>query len=985
VNILQLINRIIFALLIFWFAQSRILFSFTEDTITNNKLIEAFAHEKEGKYEESISILKIELNRENNISIKLQIIKQIGLNYWNLGNINESLEYYQIAAHQANKYSRKTDIASLEQYLEIYRYYNLGKQFRSQRRLNDSKLCFEKAIIISNNLNSNEHKIKCQRQLGSLYYELNDKINYYKLNMEAYNSAKAINLKREEEYCAYNLGIYFQNIGDYADAIDFYLISYKLAMQFSDESDKSSCLMSIGTVYLELGLLDKSLDYLLRALHIDERVGDNNQIAMDLNNIGITYRMKGVSNHSQKDFNSSLYYYYRAYDLAIKSNNIKLELTILNNIGSVLTNLNKNYDALDYFDKVLSLSAKYGYYDLLTNALNNLGIVHANLGNYEISIKYYLRSIEIAQKYQSGKSLWEAYFELGNSYKNQDKIDLALNNYNKSITIIENIRTKIDLEEYKASYLGSNKRLDVFYSIIDLLVSAHRLHPNHKYDQDSLHYLERAKARAFLDSLEISNIDIDGTINFKLINREKEILNDISRLYLKLLNAGLPPKQIANLNDELKKKEEDYDILKRNIMTANSEYAGLKFPYIITFHDARNLLPNSNTAFITYCLGKATGYAFAVTKKGLKLFDIPSSQQLQIKVADYLRGLTDKDNLNIGISHELYNILVSPGLDKNIKSIIICPDGILNFLPFETLKCSDAKDDWLISRYSISYTPSLSSLRELISRKRRINPGLSKYIFLVGDPDYGDHKADLILQSNSLEGFYSGTPLKLGRLEHSRLELTKIAALFNKSKTFSLYGQEASEPLIKYQNLNGYKILHFAAHTLIDDKNPGRSSIILALNQNREEDGFLQMREIFNLKMNADLVTLSACETGLGQLIHGEGIVGLNRAFFFAGANAVLMSLWAVHDESTAQLMERFYVHLKKGSSISAALRSAKIEMISSKNLSHPFYWAGFIVTGNANKVIFPNRWTAWILFIIFILGTITVSLAVLNKIRKIS
>jgi len=983
VDRLLIIKSFSFALIIFLFIQPHILFSFTEDIIINNKLIEASKYEKEGKYEDSISILKIELNREKNISTKLQIIIKIGLNYWNLGNINESMAFYKIAAEQAKKYSRKTEVASLEQYLDIYKYYNLGKQFRSQRNLNDAKLCFEKAIIISINLKSKEHQIKCQRQLGSLYYELNDKRNYYKLNIEAYNSAKSINLKREEEYCAYNLGLYFQSIGDYTDAIDFYIRSYELALQFSDESDKSSCLMSIGTVYLELGQLDKSLDYLLSALKIDDRIGDTNQIAMDLNNIGITYRIKGVSNHNQNDFNSSLYYYYRAYDFAIKSNNIKLNLTILNNIGSVLTNLNKNYDALDYFDKVLTVSDKYGYYDLLTNALNNLGIVHANLGNYDKSINYYLRSIEIAQKYQSGKSLWEAYFELGNSYKNQDKIDLALNNYYKSITIIEYIRTKIDLEEYKASYLGSNKRLDVYFSIIDLFVSAHRLHPFHKYDQNSLHYLERAKARAFLDSLEISNIDIDSTINFKLISHEKEILNDISRLYLKLLNAGLPLKQIAILNDELKKKEEEYDILKKAIMTANSAYAGLKYPYIITFHDAQNLLPNSYTTFITYCLGKANGYAFAVTKKGLRIFNIPSNQQLQIKVADYLRSLTDKDNLNFDINHELYDILVSPGLDKYIKTIIICPDGILNFLPFEALKCSDAKDDWLINRYSISYTPSLSSLRELISRKRRKNPGLSKYIFLVGDPDYGDHEVDPIQQSNSLDGFYNGTPIKLSRLEHSRSELINIAALFNKNKTFSLYRQEASELLIKNQNLNGYKIIHFAAHTLIDDKNPGRSSIILALNQNSEEDGFLQMREIFNLKMNADLVTLSACETGLGQLIHGEGIVGLNRAFFFAGANAVLMSLWAVHDEASSLLMERFYFHLRKGRSISDALRSAKIEMISSKYLSHPFYWAGFIVTGNANKVIFPNRWTTWILLIIF--SVIAVSLAVLNKKRKFS
>jgi CHAT domain-containing protein len=225
----------------------------------------------------------------------------------------------------------------------------------------------------------------------------------------------------------------------------------------------------------------------------------------------------------------------------------------------------------------------------------------------------------------------------------------------------------------------------------------------------------------------------------------------------------------------------------------------------------------------------------------------------------------------------------------------------------------------------------------------------------------------------------------LGRLNHSRSELNNITALFKANRTITLYRKEASEKAIKYKNLIGYKIIHFAAHTLIDDKNPGRSSIILALGQEGDEDGFLQMREIFNLKMNADLVTLSACETGLGQLIHGEGIVGLNRAFFFAGANAVLMSLWAVHDEASSQLMERFYFYIKKGNSISDALRSAKIEMISSKNLSHPFYWAGFIAIGNANKVIFPNRSATWILAALFATIVTAVAFLLLINNRKLT
>jgi CHAT domain-containing protein len=162
--------------------------------------------------------------------------------------------------------------------------------------------------------------------------------------------------------------------------------------------------------------------------------------------------------------------------------------------------------------------------------------------------------------------------------------------------------------------------------------------------------------------------------------------------------------------------------------------------------------------------------------------------------------------------------------------------------------------------------------------------------------------------------------------------------------------------------LSDYKIIHFATHSLIDDKIPARSAIILSLDEDPNEDGFLQMREIYNLHLNADLVTLSACETGLGQFIRGEGIEGINRAFFYAGASAVLMSLWAVNDQATYQLMERFYYHLKNGVPLTDALRKAKLEMINSDVLNHPYYWAGFILSGRSNQIIFPRNKLRWVI-----------------------
>jgi len=227
-------------------------------------------------------------------------------------------------------------------------------------------------------------------------------------------------------------------------------------------------------------------------------------------------------------------------------------------------------------------------------------------------------------------------------------------------------------------------------------------------------------------------------------------------------------------------------------------------------------------------------------------------------------------------------------------------------------------------------------------------------IIAVGDPDFGSFKNGDD-KSTNFRDFFSTNTFSFDRLEYSSTEVNKISSFFKAKKIHTLLRKRASEDQLKKQNLKDYKIVHFATHSIIDNRNPVRSSILLSLDDDPQEDGFLQMREIYNLSLNSDLVTLSSCQTGLGQLIKGEGIDGMNRAFFYAGASSVLMSLWPVNDQATYQLMERFYMHLRSNESIAGALKKAKLELLSSKVLSHPYYWAGFVISGKANHIIFPK------------------------------
>jgi len=626
----------------------------------------------------------------------------------------------------------------------------------------------------------------------------------------------------------------------------------------------------------------------------------------------------------------------------------------LNNIGSLHSYLRNSIKALDHFKTSFIKAENIKDFEAMGMILNNLGIIYYNQGNYEESNKYYQRAIDLALEFQGGgATLWEAYLERAKTLEKQDKLSEAVDSYKNSIQIIEDIRSQIKLEEHKASFLGTYKRIQAYQNLIQLLAALHNTQPDKNYGQEAFSYLERGKARAFLDSLEISKVDIFQGLDSKLQNQEKDLMRNISNIYNKLLAAEQSPEEKLNISEQLERYEHELEVLKRKIRTESPAYADLKYPKIVSLKEAQKLL-DKNTAFFTYSLGEDKAHAFVVTKKDFKTFPIPSKNDLKDIIADYLTIITDKNSNNFNLGYKLYSSLILPGLTKKIKKIIFIPDDILHFLPFETLNTTQNETNFLLNKFQIAYTPSITSLKKIIKKKQANGSKRPMDIMAIGDPYFGSIEKENEKVSN-LRNFFSSNTFSFERLEYSGTEIDRVSSLFKEKKINTLLRERASEDQFKKQNLKDYKIVHFATHSVIDNQNPIRSSILLSLDDDPQEDGFLQMREIYNLSLNSDLVTLSSCQTGLGELIKGEGIEGINRAFFYAGASSVLMSLWPVNDQATYQLMERFYSHLHSSESIANALRKAKLELSSSQLLSHPYYWAGFVISGKANHIIFPK------------------------------
>lgn len=937
--------------------------------------------QKEGDFEQALELFEEAYQKIKGLDPKKEsnAEKYLGILYWNIGQIEKSTIHFK----NGSILSKKNELKILEQYfeyvLEIHRLYQEGKSKRKQNLYQDSSQQFQAAINIAREIQSKEHELKCLRLQSITYQEWGKLNDFLRLNEEALKLAEELRHKRAEAICTNNIGFYHLQFSNYSKALEFFNRSLNLVEEIG-EKPKPEILNNIGIIYKHLGEFEKALDYLNRALDIDKGFGEPYYIALDLNDIGTTLRHMGLISGDLKILKSALEYYQQCLELAKSiergKNRLQIEVTVYNNMGTIFSDLNDYEKALNYFNQGYEKAVSIQEARDMGMLLNNMGIVHSNMGNYEDSTEYFLRSIDLGNRLESGIILWEAYLELARNFVKQNRKVEALDKYEESINQIEKIRSQINLEEFKASYMGTDKRLEAYQEIISLLVSLHVDNPGQLYGEEAFNYLERGKARSFLDSLEISQINISQNVDFILQNREAEIMKEISTLYTELYASSISNDKSEGIHTQLREKENELETLKREIRIKSPAYANLRYPNIINLKNAQRLL-DSKTAFFEYSLGEKISYAFVITEDNFIISPLPPRKEIKSLVSTYTKEITDKKSNDFETGRTLYKILVSPGLHDGISNIIIIPDDVLNYLPFEALQITDDENKWLIQNINIAYSPSISSLNEIIDRKKENGAKQNFDLLAFGDPYFGPgENEDNGNSHNNINNGYHYT-----RLKFSGTEIDKISKLFQEERVNIFLRKNAAEEQLKNHKLNDYRIIHFATHSEVDDENPIRSHIVLSLDDDPDEDGILQAREIYNLELNSDLVTLSACSTGLGKLIRGEGMEGLNRAFFYAGTSAVLMSLWTVNDQATFQLMERFYTHLDKSNSIMKSLRDAKLELINSDVLSHPYYWAGFIVSGKADHIIFPKKTT-----LVLILGLILVILTifVLIILRKI-
>jgi CHAT domain-containing protein/Tfp pilus assembly protein PilF len=895
-------------------------------------------------------------NREEEVKCWISL----GLLYWNIGELGESAEEYKKALFISMKFNLRELKVSCRNALEIYRLYKDGKRFRSSGENQKSIVSFQRAIELAEKIKSQEHGLKCLRQLSITYLELKNLQKYLSLSEKALKIAQSINHRKEEGDCLHNIGLYYWKLDNYSKALNCFEDSLKIALALRNIEDESTCLTNIGGIYVRIGNYNKALEYLTKALTIDKQLGDNVYICMDLNSIGTTFRTKGLQSEHIEDFNKALDYFRDCLKLIKKTQDKRTEVEVLNNLGAVQTDL-KNYNkALKHFKEGYERAEEIQDIEAMSMLQNNMGIALYHLGCCEEAIKSYQKAIELANNISDRQVLWEAYFGLGQCYEKKNNLSQAVTFYKKAIDIIDHVRSQIFLDAYKAGFVRD--KLKVYEYLINLLYKLNRDDPSNSLNKEIFYIVERAKSRAFLEGLAESKIDIRESLNPELKKRENELSGRISLVIQKLLKSDLSQKRRQELLDKLQQEEDEYIRLISRMRAEVPELAHLISAEPCRSEQIQQHI-NGKTALIEYFLCENKSFMFFITKNEFNVYGLPSRSEIEKSTKAYLKIISGPQTGGFKgtlaakrICRELL-FPVERNISESVDNLIIVPDGILYSFPFETLMMDtqdqSSKCDYLIAKYKISYVPSSSALLFLSENKvRRRN---QKGLLAFGNPTYMYRDQSNGTKSKAeiqiLREMYLDQGFELSPLPYTEKEIMEISSYFPEDKKDIYLQDEAREEIFKEAPLKDYQIIHFACHGFLAEEFPFRSALVLSLDDDPQEDGFLQVRELYNLRLKADLVVLSACQTGKGKLERGEGILGLPRIFFYAGARSVLLTLWRINDESTEKFMNLFYRYLSKGNDKAQALRLAKLDMINSK-FNHPFYWAAFVLNGDSNSTL---------------------------------
>ena len=809
-----------------------------------------------------------------------------------------------------------------------------------------------RALVLSRESGHRLAEAAALNNIGAVYLNLAEwqqALEYYRQALPIYRS----NNQQQEALALRNIGVAYNMLGEPQEALRHLQESLPIGRAAGDKTGESIALSSIGNAYYEMGDRQQALDYYNRALTMQRELGNRGREADTLDRIGVVYATSGQAE-------KALEYHQQALPLQHATGNVRREALSLSNLGYAYNLLNQPEKALEQYGRALPMFQ--GVSDL-----NSVGIVLEGIARAERS--------------------------LGNLSAARQQIEAALES-------VEQVRARVTSGQMRATYLASRQHAYQFY--IDLLMQLHRAKPAEGHDIAALEVSERARARNLLELLTEARVDIRQGVDTALTARERELSQQLAAKAQRLTQRNAP-EQAAALNREINHLEVEYERVQGEIRRSSPRYAALVQPRPLRLKEIQQQVLDPDTLLLQYALGEERSYVWAVTDSTVTSRELPGRAEVEGAAREVYELLTTRSRTppkGEGVEQrrarlaqaaarlpraagELSRMVLAPvASELGTKRLVIVADGALQYVPFAMLpepavNRHPANGDQnaqlarvgppIIVAHEVVSLPSASTLatqrREFSGRKPAPNAVavLADPVFQPGDervkaarnrpPAAGQKPYAEVASTRLIEHLADGSEgaLAVRRLPFTLREAERILAAAPAQANMKYVGFKANLTTATSPELGRYRYVHFATHGYFDSQRPSLSALVLSLvdEQGRKQDGFLRANEIYNLRLPAELVVLSACETGLGKEVKGEGLVGLTRGFMYAGAARVVVSLWSVNDKATSDLMSGFYQKmLKDGQRPAAALRAAQVEMWRQKAWQSPYYWAAFTLQG---------------------------------------